>query len=93
MNHIGSLKFDWDLHQWVRNWFHRYDGAKLRQLRAERGVGRPPRPDVPTARPLEPKLYHYVDLYGSQRKAAAALGMNLSTFQRRLAKERAVATQ
>lgn len=39
---------------------------------------------------LRPVLYmEAVKIYGSQRKAAAVLGLNLSTFQRRLKKEHA----
>lgn len=41
---------------------------------------------------LRPVLYaEAVKIYGSQRKAAAVLGLNLSTFQRRLKKELAAA--
>lgn len=61
----------------------KYSGADLRAIRAERGVGRPL--SVTTA----PTFASAVKLWGSQRAAAKALGLNLSTFQRRLAKEAA----
>ena len=89
----------------------KYDGAALRAIRAEKGVGRPPVvllagnslgktiAPVWTGEPtvIESKVDPVV-LFGSytqalanfssQRTAAKVLGLNLSTFQRRLAKEK-----
>lgn len=66
----------------------KYDGETLRAIRAEKGVGRPPGivSQYQTAYMRAP-LHIALHDYGSQRAAAKALGLNLSTFQRRLAKE------
>jgi hypothetical protein len=74
------------------------EARRIRAITVRCGVGRPvfrrytviPGPsifEVPVAsrRPLRDAL----QAAGSQRKAAAALGLNLSTFQRRLKKEEA----
>ena len=68
----------------------KYDGAALRAVRAKNGVGRPLRApetheDAIARIPMHMAVLHH----GSQRAAAKALGLNLSTFQRRLAKEAA----
>ena len=56
-------------------------GALLRQIRAAKGVGRP------LAVPTAPTFASAVKFHGGQRAAARALGLNLSTFQRRLKRE------
>lgn len=59
----------------------KYDG-ELRRIRAERGVGRP----VKTL--TAPTIMSAVKMHGSQRKAAAALGISLGKLQRMLKKQR-----
>lgn len=83
-----------------RYWHSKYGGGDLRAIRAEKGVGRPPlpifdmmwddgSPVVWDAAPAAGPLRTAIAKHGSQRAAARALGLNLSTFQRRLAKEAA----
>ena len=88
----------------------RYDGAALRAIRAEKGVGRPSVvllagnslgktiapvwAGKPTIAEVDPVVVfgsytQALTNFSSQRAAAKALGLNLSTFQRRLAKEAA----
>jgi len=79
-----------------RYWHSKYSGADLRAIRAEKGVGRPPGTLLKTTRvPLPACVSNTYTValktQGSQRAAARALGLNLSTFQRRLAKEQSVA--
>ena len=73
-----------------------YDGAALRAIRAKNGVGRRRAAlhvgewrGVTFVTTLPAPLHGAVAKHGSQRAAAKALGLNLSTFQRRLAKEAA----
>ena len=78
-----------------------YTGADLREITAQKGVGRPPMllgwakapvgavENVTQAITTSFPMSLAIQAYGSQRAAAKALGLNLSTFQRRLAKERA----
>lgn len=68
----------------------KYDGAALAAIRAEKGCGRPPHLRVPIPTQQFPMQWA-LSLHGSQRAAARALGIALSTFQRRLAKEQACA--
>ena len=69
----------------------KYDGAALRAIRAKNGVGRPKPVLVPLdVIPSRSYPMHWaLNMNGTQRAAAKALGLNLSTFQRRLAKEAA----
>jgi hypothetical protein len=61
-----------------------YSGADLRAIRAQKGVGRPPMGWAKVLPHMQALREH-----GGQRAAARALGIHLSTFQRRLAKEQA----
>lgn len=67
-----------------------YTGAELRAMRADYGVGRPPKrmpKEIAAERAaIALDLIRALAAYGSQRAAARSLGMNLSTFQRRLKK-------
>ena len=84
-----------------------YSGADLREITAQKGVGRPPmllgwakytsavgggvyfgELDIEAIRAVGP-MQRALRTHGSQRAAARALGLRLSTFQRRLAKEQA----
>lgn len=65
----------------------KYDGAALRAIRAEKGVGRSAAP--PAGPYMVPPPLQYlaaVTEHGSQRKAAAALGISLGKLQRELKK-------
>lgn len=75
----------------------RYTGEVLRKLRAERGVGRPPKPHQAIAEAAAAEgefapiayadaLRTAVRQFGSQRKAAEALGISLGKLQRALKK-------
>ncbi len=66
-----------------RWWHGKYSGEQLREIRRAHGVGRP------LAVTTAPTFASAVKLWGSQRAAAKALGLNLSTLQRRLKKEAA----
>ena len=71
-----------------------YSGADLREITAQKGVGRPSMTGwakAPDLTATGPTLSDALRFHGSQRAAAKALGLNLSTFQRRLAKEQAAA--
>lgn len=63
----------------------KYTGADLRAIRVRHGVGRPVASYEVDYAPYGAAL----QTHGSQRAAAKALGIALSTFQRRLAKEQA----
>lgn len=73
-----------------------YSGADLRAIRAQKGVGRPsmsgwakaPERYIAVTAEEHPLAAACLE-HGSQRSAAKALGLNLSTFQRRLVKEAA----
>ena len=68
----------------------KYDGAALRAIRAKNGVGRPAfERGIAIGAYVKAPLSIALRDHGSQRAAAKALGLNLSTFQRRLAKEAA----
>lgn len=76
---------------------HSVPGSIIRMTTEKNGVGRPPRVNLrrqimtlPPV-PIELSLTDAVKRYGGQRKAATVLGLNLSTFQRRLKKEQAAA--
>lgn len=96
---LGDIMRIYRAHPLPNRYRPKYDGEALRAIRAEKGVGRNHGPRSKE----RPNFQRYIDLvqdwmgplraavteHGSQRAAAKALGLNLSTFQRWLAKERA----
>lgn len=74
----------------------RYSGAELRSIRATHGVGRPPLHNLLGGKvksvvdtlpfPLATRIVNAIAEHGSQRKAAAALGITLGKLQRELRK-------